>query len=142
MSIKKSIDIGAGVIDADYRGHIKVVLINNGPQEFQITTGDRIAQLILEQIQTPEVKILQELPTTISGHQGFGSMGINTTTVQNYDLGCEEPMVLPIKIGTSTTTITSNNTAIIDCGASTQFIDSELVRKLDLQLREKPYPNV
>ena len=50
LSIKNSIDIGAGVMDTNYRGHIKVVLINTGRQEFQVTTGDRIAQLILEQI--------------------------------------------------------------------------------------------
>ena len=68
------------------------------------------------------------------------STGINTTTVQNPDLGCDEPMVIPIKIGTSTTTTTSNTTAMIDFGASTQFIDSELERKLGLPLKETPYP--
>ena len=57
LSIKNSIDIRAGVIDVDYRGHIKVVLSNNGQKEFQLTTGDRIAQLILEQIQNPEVTV-------------------------------------------------------------------------------------
>ena len=86
------------------------------------------------------MKILQELPTTIRAHKGFGSTGINTTTVQNHDLGCEKPMVIPIKIETSTTTTTFNTTAMIDCGASTQFIDSKLVRKLGLPLKEKPYP--
>ena len=43
MTTKNSIDIGAEVIDADYQGHIKVVLINNGEQEFQVTPGDQIA---------------------------------------------------------------------------------------------------
>ena len=83
---------------------------------------------------------MQELPTTIMAHQGFGSTGINTTVVQNHDLGCEEPMVIPVKIGTLLTTITSNTTAMIDCGASTQCIASELVRKLGLPLKEKPHP--
>ena len=40
LSIKNSVDIGGGVIDADYRGHIKVVLINSSQKELQVTTGD------------------------------------------------------------------------------------------------------
>ena len=65
---------------------------------------------------------------------------MNTTIVQDYDLACEEPMVIQINIRTSMTTITSNITAMIGCGASTQFIDSKLVRKRGLALKEKPYP--
>ena len=49
-------------------------------------------------------------------------------------------MVIPITIGTLTTTNTSNTTAMIDCRASTQFIDSQFVCKLGLPLKEKPYP--
>jgi dUTP pyrophosphatase len=50
LVVKHGIDIGAGVIDKDYRGEIKVVLINNSSIPFQVQPGDRIAQLILEKI--------------------------------------------------------------------------------------------
>ena len=83
---------------------------------------------------------MQEFRTTITGHQGYGSTGVNTTTVQNYDLGWEEPMVIPIKIGTLITTIKSHTIAVIDCVASTQFVDSELVRELGLPLTQNHYP--
>ena len=50
----KGLDIGAGVVDSDYRGPIKVLLINNSDTPFQINAGDRMAQLILERIENPE----------------------------------------------------------------------------------------
>ena len=56
LAVKKYIDVGAGVIDADYRGEIGVVLFNHSEEDFQIKQGDRIAQLILEKIENPPVK--------------------------------------------------------------------------------------
>ena len=47
LSLKHCIDVGAGVIDRDYRGNVKVLLINNGEKEFFVKRGHRIAQLIL-----------------------------------------------------------------------------------------------
>jgi dUTP pyrophosphatase len=47
LAVKHGIDIGTGVIDEDYRGEIKVVLINNSSISFQVRPGDKIAQLIL-----------------------------------------------------------------------------------------------
>ena len=55
------IDTGAGVIDADYRGQVRVLLFNHGEKDFEIKIGDRIAQLVLERIYTPEVVEVQEL---------------------------------------------------------------------------------
>jgi dUTP pyrophosphatase len=55
LALKKGIDVGAGVIDADYRGNVGVILFNLGDEDFKVATGDRIAQLILECIVTPEV---------------------------------------------------------------------------------------
>jgi deoxyuridine 5'-triphosphate nucleotidohydrolase len=55
LSITKSIDIGAGVIDQDYRGPIHVVLINNGNSEYRVNIKDRVAQLILERNITPGI---------------------------------------------------------------------------------------
>src|SRR6266540_2271805 len=49
---RKSIDIGAGVIDSDFRGSVKALLINNGNVPFQVAKGDRIAQMIIEKIST------------------------------------------------------------------------------------------
>jgi dUTP pyrophosphatase len=50
LAVKHGIDIGVGVIDEDYQGEIKVVLINNSTIPFQVRPGDRIVQLILEKI--------------------------------------------------------------------------------------------
>ena len=81
MSVKHSIDVGAGVIDEDYTGEVKVLLINHSDKEYQIQSGDRIAQLILEQIKKPETKVTRELKPTIQGKKGFGSAGISTCLV-------------------------------------------------------------
>ena len=75
LAVKKFIDVGAGVIDADYRGEVGVVLFNHSGEDFKVKPGDRIAQLILEKIDTPQVKEVEELPDTTRGAKGFGSTG-------------------------------------------------------------------
>ena len=60
----KELNIGASVVDSDYRGLIKVLLINNSETPFQINTGDRMAQLILERMENPECVLVEELPST------------------------------------------------------------------------------
>ncbi|CAG8490167.1 3668_t:CDS:2 [Ambispora gerdemannii] len=70
-----SIDCGAGVIDADYRGEVKILLFNFGDQDFEVKTGDRIAQLIVERIYTPKIVRVDELDDTSRGSKGFGSTG-------------------------------------------------------------------
>ena len=72
---KKLIDVGAGVIDSDYRGPLKVILYNLSDKYYHIESGDRIAQLILEKISTPEVEIVESLEDTERGEGGFGSTG-------------------------------------------------------------------
>src|SRR3978361_2194162 len=72
---RKGIDIGAGVVDADYRGEIKVLLINNSAEDFTIQPGDRIPQLILEQIIMANPTVKDILPPTTRGSNGFGSTG-------------------------------------------------------------------
>ncbi len=64
-----------GVIDSDYRGEIIVGLINNGSEDFTINDGERIAQLIVMPIQTPEIELVEELESTERGSGGFGSTG-------------------------------------------------------------------
>ncbi len=64
-----------GTIDADYRGEIKVLIINFGPKEYQITRGERIAQLVIHSL--PAVKLIQveKLPSSSRGDGGFGHTG-------------------------------------------------------------------
>ena len=65
LALKKFIDVGAGVVDADYRGEVGVVLFNHGDQDFEVKMGDRIAQLILEKISTPAVEEVSRLDDTV-----------------------------------------------------------------------------
>ena len=61
---------------SDYRGEVGVILFNHGDQDFQVKMGDRIAQLILEKIDTPPVEEVQGLGDTVRGSGGFGSTGV------------------------------------------------------------------
>jgi dUTP pyrophosphatase len=77
LSVKNSIDIGAGVIDYDYRGEIKICFINNSDIDYNIKHGDRIAQGILEKIiRFTSIEDVEELGTTNRGNSGFGSSGV------------------------------------------------------------------
>ena len=75
LAVKHGIQVGAGVIDPDYTGEVKVVLFNHGHADFQVNKGDRIAQLILEKCDTPEVVEIGLLEDTERGSGGFGSTG-------------------------------------------------------------------
>ena len=94
----KGLDIGTGVGDSDYRGLINVLLINNSDTPFQINTGDRMAQLILKGIENLECNIVAEPLSTGQGSNGFGSTGIRFA-----DLGCNEPMMVPVSLNKDTT---------------------------------------
>ncbi|KAJ7774232.1 dUTPase-like protein [Mycena maculata] len=75
LASKFMIDTGAGVIDADYRGVVFVLLFNHSDKDFQVEEGDRIAQLIIERIHTPDVLEVEDLDETLRGTGGFGSTG-------------------------------------------------------------------
>ena len=62
-----------GTIDSDYRGEIKIILINLGKDIFQINKNDRIAQMIICPIIRVELKEVESLPETVRGEGGFGS---------------------------------------------------------------------
>ncbi|EPQ59618.1 dUTP diphosphatase [Gloeophyllum trabeum ATCC 11539] len=79
LASKFMIDTGAGVIDADYRGVVFVLLFNHSDKDFQVQEGDRVAQLIIEKIQTPEVLEVDDLDETLRGAGGFGSTGGHTS---------------------------------------------------------------
>ncbi|KZZ95943.1 DeoxyUTP pyrophosphatase, dUTPase subfamily [Moelleriella libera RCEF 2490] len=81
LASKHFIDTGAGVIDADYRGPVKILLFNHAETDFDVKEGDRVAQLVIERIYTPEVVEVQELEETVRGAGGFGSTGGFAATV-------------------------------------------------------------
>tara|TARA_B100000963_G_scaffold228744_1_gene199479 strand:+ start:15231 stop:15674 length:444 start_codon:yes stop_codon:yes gene_type:complete len=64
-----------GTIDSDYRGEIKVILINLGKDDFVIKRGDRIAQIVICPILKAEFQLVEDLPKTLRGLGGFGSTG-------------------------------------------------------------------
>ncbi len=76
LAVKNMIGVGAGVVDADYRGEVRVVLFNHGPEPFAYKEGDRVAQLVLERIYTPPVEEVDDLDATERGAGGFGSTGV------------------------------------------------------------------
>lgn len=64
-----------GTIDADYRGEVKVMLINHGVEPFVIERGERIAQLVFHELPFIEIEEVDELDSTDRGDGGFGSTG-------------------------------------------------------------------
>ena len=78
LAVKSGIQVGAGVVDSDYRGEVKVVLFNQDhTNTYIVNPGYRIAQLILEKIECPAVEeIKDELDITERGDGGFGSTGV------------------------------------------------------------------
>ena len=77
LASKFSIDVGAGVIDSDYRGVIYVLLVNHGENDFEVGVGDHIAQLVLERVSTPPVLEVWDLndhpqtPSAIIANSGY-----------------------------------------------------------------------
>ncbi|MCJ2183063.1 dUTP diphosphatase [Novosphingobium sp. 1949] len=64
-----------GTIDSDYRGELKVILINHGHEDFSIVRGDRVAQLVLAPVIQAAWLEVEELDETVRGEGGFGSTG-------------------------------------------------------------------
>jgi len=64
-----------GTIDSDYRGEIKIILINLGRKSFVINSGDRVAQMILSPVVKAKLVEIKKLPETVRGKKGFGSTG-------------------------------------------------------------------
>ncbi|OZC10095.1 dUTP diphosphatase domain protein [Onchocerca flexuosa] len=76
LAAKKFIDVGAGVVDSDYRGHLSIVLFNFGNEDFQVKKGDRIAQFICEKISHCEFVEVESLEKSARNADGFGSTGV------------------------------------------------------------------
>ena len=77
LAAKKGISVlnTPGTIDSDYRGEIKIILINLGKKSFVINSGDRVAQMILSPVVKAKLREVKKLPKTVRGKKGFGSTG-------------------------------------------------------------------
>ncbi|MFF2888128.1 dUTP diphosphatase [Paenibacillus sp. NPDC057967] len=65
-----------GTIDADYRGEVKVLLVNLGQEPFTIVRGERIAQMVFQEVPAVVIEEAAELPDTVRGAGGFGHTGV------------------------------------------------------------------
>ncbi len=65
-----------GTVDSDYRGELKVILINHGKETFEVKRGDRIAQLVIVRVERVDIKEVEELEETERGEGGFGHTGL------------------------------------------------------------------
>lgn len=77
LALKHGIGVpnAPGTIDSDYRGELKIILINHGSESFAIARGDRIAQLVLAPVVRASWQVVAELDATDRGEGGFGSTG-------------------------------------------------------------------
>ena len=77
LAAKKGISVlnTPGTIDSDYRGEIKIILINLSKKSFVVKSGDRVAQMILSPVAKGKLKEVKILPRTLRGKGGFGSTG-------------------------------------------------------------------
>jgi dUTP pyrophosphatase len=76
VAVKRGIKTMAGVIDAGYRGEVKVVLLNTGAEAQEFAVGEKVAQLLIQKIDHPEIELVTELTDTERGAGGFGSTGV------------------------------------------------------------------
>lgn len=76
VSTKKGLKTLAGVIDASYRGEVKVCLLNTGREVQEFAVGDKIAQMLIQKVEQPHIAIVASLDETSRGEGGFGSTGV------------------------------------------------------------------
>jgi dUTP pyrophosphatase len=75
LSVKKGIDVLAGVVDSGYRGEVMVCLYNTSDEVVEIKRGDRIAQIIFQEVPTVSLQLRESLGSSQRGSNGFGSSG-------------------------------------------------------------------
>jgi dUTP pyrophosphatase len=75
LAVRHGIDTLAGVIDSDYRGEVRVVLVNHGDAPFRVAPGDRVAQLLVQRVERAAFTTAATLGDTDRGDGGFGSTG-------------------------------------------------------------------
>jgi len=67
-----------GTVDSDYRGEVRIIIINLGREEFVVKQGDRIAQVAIRPVPKVNFVLVEELDSTIRGEKGFGSTGVSS----------------------------------------------------------------
>ena len=79
LAVKHGIGLinSPGTIDADYRGEVKIALINLGEKPFTVLRGDRIAQMVIQQVFRAQITIVEDLEPTKRDQGGFGHTGVN-----------------------------------------------------------------
>ena len=132
LAIEDSLDISAGVIDKDYRGHVKILLVNHSNQQFSAQKGDRIAQLILEQIETPDTKIVQPLQETERGSKGFGSTGISTKPVHGERLFFKAKLKIVARY--------LQAKLLLDCGATSPILREGFAKENQIFTKQRKKP--
>jgi dUTP pyrophosphatase len=75
LAVRHGIDTLAGVVDSDYRGEVRVVLVNHGEEFFRIAKGDRVAQLLVQRVERAAFTSVSSIEDTGRGSGGFGSTG-------------------------------------------------------------------
>lgn len=75
LAFNQGLDCGAGVVDSQYRGEIKVLLFNHTDNDYQVKRGERVAQLLIQKVETVEFVPSDNLDETTRGEGGFGSTG-------------------------------------------------------------------
>ena len=75
LAVRHGIDTLAGVIDSDYRGEVRVVLVNHGQEPFSVAPGDRVAQLLVQRVERAAFTAAAQIDGTDRGGGGFGSTG-------------------------------------------------------------------
>ena len=163
LAINSKLQVGAGVIDPDYTGEIKVILFNHSSQPFQVKTGDKIAQIILKQAQTPKIQILKYLKPTERGNQGFGSSNLaktpkpgknkRNTTSESIPSQPNKLLILPKLmerpkgcsfIGSKPSIVTATlgqiqgpkTEVIIDSGSDITLVSQKAISKMPIPLKE------
>ena len=80
LALKSGISVlnTPGTIDADYRGEVGVIIVNHGEEDFHIKRGDRIAQMIINEVIKVELEEVEELPDSKRAEGGFGHTGVSS----------------------------------------------------------------
>src|SRR3954471_6297466 len=124
---KKGLDIGAGVIDPDYRGEIEALVINNSANDVTIEKHDRITQAILEKAMVPIIEEMEELGNTERGKGGFGS----TNEIHHMD---NDMLTFNGIINKHSAKV------LIDSGSSGNFVREKFANSIQLSLQPKNIP--
>jgi dUTP pyrophosphatase len=75
LALNSGIKTMAGVLDSGYRGEIKIVLVNLSKDDFKVEEGQKIAQMLFQKVERPEIEIAEFLSESDRGEGGFGSTG-------------------------------------------------------------------